>query len=93
MDMYSDTRVVHVHSVHPGWIRPCTFGIKCVLVKMKSFQLHLNLYARRDVSVCFRSQLLICMGGSSFLCFGAMGSLKKTGSRDTIHTFASLLQL
>ena len=23
MDMYSDTRGVHVHPVHPGWIRPC----------------------------------------------------------------------
>ena len=23
IDMYSDTRGVHVHPVHPGWIRPC----------------------------------------------------------------------
>ena len=23
MNMYSGTRGVHVHPVHPGWIRPC----------------------------------------------------------------------
>ena len=23
MDMYLDTRGVHVHPMHPGWIRPC----------------------------------------------------------------------
>ena len=26
--MYPDTRGVHVHPVHPGWIRPCRFPYK-----------------------------------------------------------------
>ena len=47
MDIYSDTRGVHVHLVHPGWIRPCYKAIcpyVCILhVSYRGILKHLSM--------------------------------------------------